>query len=633
MGSLLHVRNIAKHYAERELFAAVSFNVEERERVALIGPNGSGKSTLLKILAAIEPAEAGEVSPRRGLGVAYVAQSDVFPKGASARRAVEAELERAMKAGRAAHVHDQHEVELAAEMTLWKVDLGEVMDAPCESLSGGQRKRLSIARALAQEPDLVLLDEPTNHLDVGGIEWLEETLRSGGFASVTVTHDRAFLERTATRIVELSHAYPEGTFSVKGGYGEFLRRKTEFLEAQEKQMQVLSAQVKEDLRWLSRGAKARRTKSKSRIDQSFARMDELAELRVRNAPAKAAQIDFTATDRQTQKLLVARGLSKSFGATKLFENLDVLLSPGMKLGLLGPNGSGKSTLLKVLTGELPSDPPTEAMLRDEEELKDSLPRGTPALGEVRRAEKLRIVLFSQHRAELDPEDTLQHALAPLDRVEYRGRTLHIATWAQMFLFGKDQLRQPVKSLSGGEQARVQIARLMLEPADVLILDEPTNDLDLASLDVLEESLEEFPGAVVLVTHDRAMLDRLATRVLSLDGAGGARYFADYAQWERITHAPAKAPESKPAAQAAPASAPAAPAPKKKLSFKEQQELAGMEGAIASAESALKALEGELAQPAVMSDHRKSAQVGAQLSEQQSRVAALYARWEELEARA
>lgn len=631
MSALITAREVSKHFAARTLFTGVSFSVEDGERMALIGPNGAGKSTLLKIFAGVDDADGGTITLRRGARTAYVAQSDTFPAGATVRSAVEQELEVALRAGRLSHLHDHHEVQLAAEMTLRRAELGDLLDSPCDRLSGGQRKRLSVARALALEPDLLMLDEPTNHLDIEGIEWLEETLTAGPFASIVITHDRSFLEGTATRIVELARSYPEGTFSVEGGFDQFLRRKQEFLEGQARQEQALSAQVREDLRWLGRGAKARRTKSKSRIDASFQRMDELAELKARNAPARAAQIDFAATDRQTQKLLVGRGLSKTLGGKKLFENLDILLSPGAKLGLMGPNGAGKSTLIKLLTGEMESDPPTAEMQREEAEVVGRLPHGTPALGTIRRAERLRVVLFSQHRRELDPRVTLGDTLSPTDSVVYRDRLLHIVTWAGMFLFTKDQLRTPIGSLSGGEQARVHIAQLMLEPADVLILDEPTNDLDLASLEVLEESLEEFPGAVVLVTHDRAMLDRLATRVLALDGRGGARYYADFAQWQRLGHHHTRA-DPVPSVTTPPAPNPpvAALAPAnaaKKLSYKEQQELQGIEPAIEKAEAELKQLEEEFGGGGA--DHRRLAQLGQLMADVHARIASLYARWEEL----
>jgi len=638
MAALLSARNLSKHFDTRTLFSGVGFSIDERERLALIGPNGSGKSTLLRLLASLDAPDTGEISTRRLLRIAYVAQTDTFDPGATVRSAVLSGLEIAWKAGLLPQHHDHHEIELAADMTLSRIDVAPP-ETPCESLSGGQRKRLSIARALAHEPDLLLLDEPTNHLDVEGIRWLEDLLRAGPFASVVITHDRAFLEQTATRIVELSRAYPDGTFSVEGGYAEFLRRKTEFLDGQARQEQALSNEVREDLRWLGRGAQARRTKSKSRIDASFQRMDELAELRARNAPQRAAQIDFTATDRQTQKLLVARGLSRTIRGRTLFQGLDVLLSPGSVLGLMGPNGSGKTTLIRMLTGELQSDPPTPEMLQEEATIAPLLPHGTPALGTVRRADNLRIVLFSQSRTELDPGATLSETFSPADSVVYRGRPLHIATWAEMFLFSRHQLRQPLRSLSGGELARVHIARLMLEPADVLILDEPTNDLDLASLSVLEESLEEFPGAIVLVTHDRAMLDRLATRILALDGGGGARYYADYQQWAKAARSPSAAaptssgtPSGTQAGAAARAPA-ASPEPaKKKLSYKEQRELEAIQPEIESVESQIARVESSLASPETLANHKLLADASRGLADLQHRLATLYARWQELEDR-
>jgi len=454
-----------------------------------------------------------------------------------------------------------------------------------------------------------------------------------------VTHDRDFLENVATRIAELSRQYPRGLFAIDGNYSEFLRRKTEFLDGQARQEQTLANQVREDLRWLSRGAKARRTKSKSRIDASFERMDELAELKARNASPKAASIDWDATGRQTQKLLVARAISKSIGGRQLFADLDLILSPGQKLGLMGPNGSGKSTLIKLLTGELAPDPASEAALKAAAEAVN-VPMGTPAPGTIKRAEKLRTVVFSQHRTEIDPGITLAEAMSPhSDAVIYRGKTLHINTWARMFLFTSQQLKQPVRALSGGEQARIHIAKLMLEPADVLILDEPTNDLDIPSLEVLEQSLEEFPGAVVLVTHDRAMLARLSTHIIALDGEGNARHFTNYDQWEMYQSIkPSDRPAGKKGGysvgdedKSAKAEA-AAPAKKKKLVYKEQRELDQIEPTIHASEAKLKQLEAAMEDPAVMADRKKFEQVSREAAEVQAEIARLYDRWAELEAK-
>ena len=640
MAVLFSSQGLTKVFGTRTLFEGVAVTLQDRERLALIGPNGSGKSTLMKILAGSERSDGGTTTLRRGVRIAYVPQKDTFPEGSTILSAVTDALHAAVKAGNMAHIHDDHEADLAAEMAVDRVGFPDIHQ-PTDKLSGGQRKRLAIVREIAKEPDVVLLDEPTNHLDLEGIEWLEGVLRAGPFASIVVTHDREFLETIAMRIAELSRQYPSGIFSVDGNYSEFLRRKTEFLDGQLKAQQSLATQVREDLRWLSRGAKARRTKSKSRIDASYERIDELAELSARNAVAKPTAIDWGATGRMTHKLVVARAITKSLGGKRLFTDLDLILSPGQKLGLLGPNGSGKTTLIKVLTGELPPDAPTPEAIKEAAEAVN-LPPGLPPVGTIQRAEKLRTVIFSQHRTEIDPGTTLAEALSPhADAVIYRGATLHINTWARKFLFTTEQLKQPVRALSGGEQARIHIARLMLEPADVLILDEPTNDLDIPSLEVLEESLEEFPGAVVLVTHDRAMLARLSTLIVALDGKGGARQFVDYDQWLNAQKAAAKSAKSGGTQTAsapsfsggAAASQPAAPKPKKvKLTYKETRELAEIEVAIQQGEKHVESLSAQLHQPDVANDRKKMQQVSKELSEAQGKVARMFERWAELDAR-
>ncbi|MCC6427692.1 MAG: ABC-F family ATP-binding cassette domain-containing protein [Phycisphaerales bacterium] len=641
MANVLSATDLAKTFGARTLFSGVSIILDDRERLALIGPNGSGKSTLLKMLAGAESADEGSVAIRKGIRIAYISQSDSFPASSTALSAVTSDLHDARLAGQTPHLHDDHEIELAADMALRRAGF-EDLDKPTAVLSGGQRKRLAITRALARRPDVLLLDEPTNHLDVDGIEWLESILKGFGAASILVTHDRMLLDTIPTRIVELARSYPRGTFSVDGGYTEFLRRKQEFLDGQAQQERSLANQVREDIRWLSRGAQARRTKSKGRITASHDRIDQLAELRARNTPQKAAGIDFAATGRQTVKLVSARALTKALGGRRLFTDVDVLVSPGQVLGLMGPNGSGKSTLVKILTGEVSADPPTPEAIRAAAEAVNT-PIGTPAPGTIQRADKLRIVVFSQHRTELDPGQSLQDALSPhADSVIYRGRPQHVKGWARRFLFTDEQLKQPVRALSGGEQARIHIARLMLEPADLLILDEPTNDLDIASLEVLEDSLQEFPGAVILITHDRAMLADLATQILALDGKGNARYFADYNQWQdwhdefgdtSNDESMRSEPAPRPAVSPSPASPDSSAATsRKKLTYNEQRELDGMEAQIEKSETLIRELESQMADPATMADHRKLDDLCKRLGETQARVAALYARWEELEAR-
>jgi ATP-binding cassette subfamily F protein uup len=621
---LISARSISKTHGVTPVFTDVSLSIDTGQRVGLIGPNGAGKSTLLKLLAGADTPDDGQVVLSKGLRAVYVPQHDVFDPTHSARQVVE------HAAMSAPSVHDEHEAHTLAQMILDKLGFDDThADAPSMGLSGGWRKRLSIARALAQaagEPDVLLLDEPTNHLDLEGIAWLEDLLTrpgAGSFASVFVTHDRAFLESVANRVVELSQAYPEGLLAAEGNYSQFIRRKQEFLEGQAKQEQSLANQVKHDLAWLARGAKARRTKAKSRIESSHQRIDALDEVRQRNNEANktGARVDFTATGRRTRKLIAAKGITKSLGGRCLFKALDTELGAGDCLGLLGPNGSGKSTLINVLTGQL-----------------------APDEGLVDYAEpKPRIVVFSQHRQEFPPTTLLREALCPVsDVVRFRGSAMHITAWSRRFLFRDAQLEQPINSLSGGELARVHIARVMLEPADVLVLDEPTNDLDITTLEVLEESLEEFEGALVLVTHDRAMLERLAGEIIALDGRGTGWWRAlatldqavsAIAQGEKPAETPKKKPEaSKAASEPATGSAAVAStaSPKRKLSYKEQRELDTMEQRIEEAEALVRTCEADVNDPAKTRDHVKAAAVYAALDQAQRQVSELYARWEELE---
>jgi ATP-binding cassette subfamily F protein uup len=553
---------------------------------------------LLRIFAQLEKPDEGEIITRRQLRVGYVPQMDSFAEGGTALSIVADAID---------HHVDEHERELQAMILLDRAGFKNV-HAEAEKLSGGWKKRLAIVRALAREPDLLLMDEPTNHLDIEGIVWLEDLIEGGAFATLTVSHDRRFLEEIANRIIELGRAYPEGYLSHNGTYSEFLEKREEFLAAQQGRAQALASGVRREIAWLRRGAKARTTKAKGRIERAGEMMSELADLRQRNTQQGSAKIDFAASERKTKKLVDLKNVSKALGERKLFENLSVTLSPGTKLGLVGPNGSGKSTLIKVLTGMIEAD-----------------------AGGVVRAENLQVVLFDQHREQLDPGQALRRALSPMgDTLIVGGSPMHVTGWARRFLFRPDQLDLPVGELSGGEQARVLIARLMLRQADVLILDEPTNDLDIPTLDVLEESLEDFPGAVVLVTHDRYLIDRVATEVLALDGEGHAEIYAELAQWERAQEARAAAqvtPKRVPATTAAPA-----PAAKKRLSWKEQKELEQMEQSILAAETKVQELETRVNEPAVAADHVKAREAYQALSDAQAEVERLYARWSELEAK-
>jgi len=601
MAVLLNCQSIGKTFGTRLLFENLTFGMNDDERLAIIGPNGSGKSTLLKILAGLESSDTGTLNMRRNLRLGYVAQDDVFAHGETAESLLAAALTDE-------HL-DESQRENRIETMLDRVGFAQDWRRmPIETLSGGWRKRVAIARELVREPELLLLDEPTNHLDLAGILWLEKFLSSAPFACLIVSHDRLFLEHTANRIFELNRCYPEGFFSTPGTYSDFLGKRADFLSGQLAAQKALETKVKREIEWLRRGPPARTTKSRARIDSAGKLIDELAATKFRNNQGTPVKIDFSSTDRQANKLLVMKKVEKSLGERKLISDLNLILTPGMKLGLLGRNGSGKTTFLRMVTGDL-----------------------EPDAGTIERAERLRVVCFDQNREQLDKDATLRRALAPTgDTVSFRDQPIHVIAWAKRFLFRPDQLEMPVRSLSGGEQARILIARLMLRPADLLLLDEPTNDLDIPSLEVLEESLADFPGALVLVTHDRYMLQRLSSEVLGLDGKGGAHLFADYAQWENAqrdlqeNETVSKKPGSKTASQKKDASN------SKRLSYKEQREWDAMEAEILKSEDAVNAILKQLETPEVADNPTKLQETCHELADAQERVDALFARWQELE---
>ncbi len=597
MPPIINVQEISKAFGANPLFQNVSFTVTEDDRIGLIGPNGSGKSTLLRILTGDEDPDSGEVAFRKRLRVSYVEQDSKFKSGATVRSVVEDAMDRGK-------VHSTDRGTRFAE-TLGRAGF-EDLDVEATALSGGWQKRLAIVEAFVQAPDIVLLDEPTNHLDLAGIEWLEDLLAQAAFASVIVSHDRYFLENIATDMAELSRVYPDGILRVRGNYSTFLEKKEEFLHAQSKRQEALENLVHNEIEWLRRGAKARTRKSKARIGKANELMGDLADLNARTRTS-TAQIDFSASDRKTKRLVELEDVAYEIENRTLFGKLNFILTAGMRVGLVGPNGSGKTTLLRLLRGEL-----------------------TPTGGEIRRAEWLRIVYFDQTR-ELDSNVTLRRALAPeVDSVTYQDRVIHVASWAARFLFTGEQLNQPVARLSGGERARVLIAQLMLQPADVLLLDEPTNDLDIPTLEILEESLLEFRGSLVLVTHDRYMLDRVSTIVLGLDGRGGAESFADYSQWE-VWQAENKQSEKTTARLAPRATISEGTSPvKSKLSYLEAREYATIEQRVAEAEHLLQAKRVQLEDPAIASDGPRLLAAHAEMEEAQNSVDKLYARWSELE---
>ena len=598
MALILSCQAVGKSHGARLLFERISMGISDGERVGLIGPNGAGKSTFLKLLLGQEAPDSGTLSFRKLARLSYVPQDPVFPSGKTVRQVLRealalSPLNEAEKDGRLAVI-------------LGRMKFANA-EAAVETLSGGWTKRLAIACGLVVEPDLLLLDEPTNHLDLEGILWLEDTLKSAPFATLLVSHDRYLLENSVSRMMELSRLFPEGILTVEGSYSRFLERKADFLSAQEQLQETLANRARRELEWLRRGAKARTRKSQARIDAAGRLMDSLDEVRARNVQ-QTAVVDFTGSNRKTKRLLNLDAVGKRAGGRTLFQDLSFTLSPGDKLGLLGQNGSGKTTLLKLLNGEL-----------------------TPDTGRIERADGLRVVTFDQNRRQLNPDETVRRSLAPAgDSVIYRDRSVHVHSWARRFLFRNEQLDLPVSRLSGGEQARVMIARMMLEPADVLLLDEPTNDLDIPTLEVLEESLDDFPGALVLVTHDRFLLDRVSTAVLALDGTGKAELFADYDQWRQAQEN--AQPTPKPKGVPATSEQTSGRAPQKRLSYLDRLEWDRMEQLILEAEAELERKQQAAEDPAIASNAAELIAAHEALDQARQRVDELYARWAELEAK-
>jgi ATP-binding cassette subfamily F protein uup len=606
MPPILNAQGLSKRFGAVALFDGISFPVSDGDRIGLIGPNGAGKSTLLAVLAGETEADAGDVATRKRARIAYVKQESNFAPGLMVREVMDAALTRAGLA-EADHAGRLHE-------TAGRTGFPD-LSAEAAKLSGGWRKRLAIAEAIVTHPDVLLLDEPTNHLDLAGIAWLEALLNEASFACVMVSHDRYFLENVATEIVELNRVYADGLLRVKGTYSRFIEGKQAYMEAQSKLQDALKNRVKIEVEWLRRGPKARSTKAKARIDNAQDLIGQLKDVNQRVQTATAG-IDFAATDRQTKRLVEFEEVALSFkvgggeAEKKIVEGLNFLITNGMRVGLVGPNGSGKTTLLRLLTGEL-----------------------EPTLGVIKKAASLKIVYFSQMR-ELEEGVTLRRALAPdSDSVVYQGRVVHVASYATKFLFTSEQLNQPVERLSGGERARVLIAKLMLEPADLLLLDEPTNDLDIATLEILEESLLEYTGALVLVTHDRYMLDRVSTVVLGLDGMGHAETFADYGQWEawQREQGAANSDGSSAEATATPATAAAgtSSAGKKKLSYLEAREYASIEDKVERAEERLNAARDMLDDPAVATNAEALTAALHEMEQAQAAADELYERWAEL----
>jgi ABC transport system ATP-binding/permease protein len=588
--------SISKSYGTQSLFQDISAGIFQGDKIGLMGPNGAGKSTFMKILAGKETPDEGTLAVRRNLRIAYVPQMSTYPS-----QPIELILQEALA------IHEPHlaphESDIRIQTILSKIGFPDPQQN-AQTLSGGWKKRLDIAQALISNPDLLLLDEPTNHLDLEGIEWLEKFLQRENLTFMVISHDRYFLANVANRVFELNRQFPKGLFAIQGNYEEFLIRREEFLSGQIQYQKSLSSKVRYEQEWLKQSPKARTTKAQSRIQQAGRLIHELDEIKYRNKQHRS-NIDFVATDRLTQKLLVAKNLSKMHEGRPLFSKLDFTFSPGIRLGIIGANGTGKTTLLKTFAGSI-----------------------EPDAGTIKKADGLRIVYFDQYRTKIPDNITLREALATNgEYVQYRGQHIHVNSWCKRFLFSPERLDLSVSQLSGGEKARILIAHLMLQPADILLLDEPTNDLDIPTLEVLEESLQEFPGALALITHDRCMMDKICNVFIGLGVPGPTQLFADFRQWEDHKAKQVSAVESEKKEITAEKPREKSESSVKKLSFKDKFELDQIEEKIQKLEEQASILHAEIES---LNDSSKMQKKCKELSDIQAQIEKLYTRWQELE---
>lgn len=613
MSLLLSANKIQKTVGSKQLFDDLSLGIYANEKIGLIGPNGSGKSTLLKIFSAEDTADEGEISFRKNLNVAVVHQDTHFQGDISAQQFIVDDM---LKKGL-----DELEAEVAAAMSL---SLAGFLDTEVQvsDLSGGWKKRLAIARAMAYDPELLILDEPTNHMDWDGIFWLESWLKSFKNTFIVVSHDREFLNQVTNRTIEINPLYQSGYLSFNCSYQKFLDEKDKYIQAQMTLQESLSNKARREVEWLRAGVKARTTKSQSRINEAHNLLEHLGNVKDRNRSATIkTRLEIDSTERRTKKLIEFKKLSVGYSPdAPLIKDLEMILGPKSCIGLLGDNGSGKSTLLKAVMND-------DAILS----------------GEIFKADDLKIVYFDQRREQLPQDINLIQFLGDgSDYMIFKGQSVHVAAYASRFLFASDKMQLKISQLSGGEQARLLIAKLLLNPADVLILDEPTNDLDIETIQILEETISQFEGLAILVSHDRTFLSELCEKFLAIQGDGNWATYAAVDQWIKVRKKkdegrsrskgsssgakPTEAVKALEALEAEPLKS------KAKLSYKEKQALQTIESDIAKAEKELELITAKLSDPSVIEDRQKFIDTSKDVQKLQDRVDQLYAFWEDLESR-
>lgn len=589
MSILLSLDSISHQLGNKQLFQDLKLGIEDNSKIGIIGPNGSGKSTLMKIMSGVMTPDSGRVVKNSSIDIAYIPQVESFDLNLEIKEVVYKRL-----------LKDFTDVEakVRAEKFLSQVGFLDYSQKVSE-LSGGWLKRLSIAIALAKEPQLLLLDEPTNHLDLSGLLWLEKFLKEANFSWVLISHDRYFLEKVVDEIYEIAPYYENGIFKNLGGYNSFMSRRSEFFDQQSAELASLKNKHRSEKEWIAKSPRARGTKSVYRIKE-FDKIEEDLRLRNSRVLSDAVKTSFTASNRQTKDLVELINVSFSFDDLVILKKQDLLLKAGTKLGVLGTNGQGKSTLLKLLSGQIEAQS-----------------------GKIKKAHGLKIVYFDQLRDKIKNASDLKSILADgTDQIIYKDKPIHIISWAKRFGFEREDLDKPVKSLSGGEQARVLLSVLVRQEADLLILDEPTNDLDISMLESLEDTLIEFTGALVLVTHDRFMLEKVCNQFLGFTNNQELLSFGSYKQWEDSRNANSSKDTSKSVETKKQV---------KKMSEAERKEYLKMERKILKAEGILEKLQAEAGKEEVYSNPEESIKIASKIKEAESDIEALYARWEELEA--
>jgi ATP-binding cassette subfamily F protein uup len=620
---LITLRDIELGFGGDALLEGLALRVVSGERVCLVGRNGCGKTTLLKLVADELHADGGEIIRDPAIRIAGLPQSVPDGMSGSTRSIVsaglgelgeliETHLRLSTASGEGGNlaaleaVHQRIEaagawdIEQRIERTLTRLELDP--EAPFEDLSGGLQRRVLLARALVSEPDLLLLDEPTNHLDVEAIEWLEDLLAGWRGGVLFTTHDRQLLARVATRIVELEQGR---LTSWPGDYANYLRRRDERQAAESKERERFEKKLAKEEAWIRQGIKARRTRNEGRVR----RLEEMRELRAgRRRDLGRARITVQSAEASGKRVFEARSVFFRFDDRPIIESLNTIIARGDRVGIIGPNGSGKTTLLRLLVGEL-----------------------QPVSGEVETGARVQVAYFDQHRARLDEAATVVDSVADgAEHVAVKDSKRHVISYLQDFLFTPERARSPVSVLSGGERARLLLARLFAKPSNVLVMDEPTNDLDVETLEMLEERLMEYPGTLLLVSHDRAFLDNVITSTLVLEGQGRiGEYVGGYSDWlrQRATGAESRGKPARLARVEQEISSPARP----RLGYKQKRELESLPGRIEALEAELARLQARLADPGLYK--QEGAEIaGARdaLSRVQSELQKHYARWAQLE---